>query len=121
MLCGLVHHFVETPALAPPATADDMVVYVLQQARSLVARPLGWCQRRWSQHYLLFSRYCVLGALDQASDGNKGAFEAAMGLFADAIQMPRGMIASWNDADYRKKREVLRAFDQAIALAREQS
>lgn len=95
-------------------------VQVLTKARALIKH--GWCREyvavtRAGDCVIPPSRgavkFCPIGAIMQAGGA---AFGVERQFFRRAIGGET--IAEWNDAQSRRKRDVLAAFDRAIKLAR---
>jgi hypothetical protein len=79
----------------------------LMAARALVER--GWCQGISHDNTGSVDKYCVLGAIDQASSGDSSEAKFALRKVVGGIYL-----ADWNDAPERTKADVLAAFDRAI-------
>jgi hypothetical protein len=88
---------------------------LLGRARSLIERPDRWVQGAYQNYY----GYCAIGALHAAWRWQKeaGGYEVAYGLLRDVATV-RGFsgIVAMNDGSLHK--DVLRAFDEAIAAAK---
>jgi len=99
------------------AAEPAVVKRILQTARKLVAR--GWTGGAVERGYVfgLYKQYCAMGALRMAGDGDSRKGEVSPPTLAAIIAMQDqvGNISYWNDAENRKKRDVLSAFDRAIA------
>lgn len=96
------------------------VLQVLRKARARVAR--GWCQRDLAKTKggrscnptdKEAARFCAYGALDSLG------YDTADATLVLRTFVPRGHIASFNDAPGRKKSEVVALFDKAIAKVKQ--
>ena len=102
-----------------------MLVDVLKIARDLINR--GWCQRHyvvtpdgraysgvrcvdWKTLQPEGCKFCALGALYAACDGEDDAHQAAQ-LIREKIGLS---VTAWNDDVDRTKEEVLQVFDAVI-------
>jgi hypothetical protein len=106
-----------TAALHALARCDHAaaVAQLLQEAKTLIEDPRKWTQRRY---WTFFGRRCAVGALRAAASGMidpEIAWSAHRLLSQVARSRGFGSIEEMNDRS--SHREVLRAFDNAIALA----
>jgi hypothetical protein len=92
-------------------------VQVLRKARRLIKR--GWCKgimRRY--RYGKVVGHCALGAIVDAIGSPYGPkHNDAVGRFENVIRT-NSSITTWNDSPFRRKAEVLAAFDRAIKACR---
>lgn len=104
----------------------EMVVKILEGAKAKLKKRKGWVQG--SNHMIDggVDRYCSRGAVDAAMRDLQSYAgvqrDLALGALSECI--PRDAngwavsIVSYNDAPKRKKKEILRMFDCAIAAVR---
>ncbi len=84
---------------------------VLIEARALIARRGGWVQGGYNPEK---GRYCMTGALWRVI-GEYPVHHPAYALLGEVVG--RSFLSGWNDEPIRRKSQVLRAFDEAIAKA----
>lgn len=115
---------------APPAVEvvapDSDAVRVLLRARRLIEH--GWTKGTYARFLWIFpvpetapiaTQFCTIGAIRRAAIVEDVHRRDALNLFNSVI--PNFGIVEWNDIECRRKRAVLRGFDRAIALGRQQS
>lgn len=94
-------------------TADD-----LRAARALLAKPRGW-HRGWFTNG--HGGFCAAGAIHMVCSGSASLAKVAGTARAKRAKaalkkiVNEPMLGPWNDAEGRTKRQVLSAFDRAIA------
>lgn len=94
---------------------DTSVVLHLQMARALLSKRANWCKNAEVEmnakgHY----SYCAVGALKQFSHIG---YSTICYLDAASQKMGYPSIVYFNDLPATKHRQILKAFDIAIALA----
>jgi hypothetical protein len=101
----------------------DTQVLILLDARALLARRGGWCQRANHENKNGIDRYCMLGAIQVAACRNttpstyKSEGKAVINAVMRAIGEDRWGATSliiWNDARNRRKQQVLKILDRAM-------
>jgi hypothetical protein len=89
---------------------------VLRAARKMIAKPEQWCQE-YMYSPLDDGSMCSLGAIHYAAKGDHTSYSVGRAILALVLGGPSVDVAEWNDDPYRTHREVISAFDDAIALA----
>lgn len=104
---------------------------ILNEAYKLLSRPKGWCKGSYAKNVageLTYPQspyavsFCSAGAIKHCAKADYAKECAARGYLIRVIS-PRGpydgvSIGDWNDKKSRTKKQVLNAFDKAIALAK---
>ena len=94
------------------------VVTALKRARALIARKNGWIQNDYSKKVGRTQAYCALGALGKVASGT--VYLDARSFLSGSL-LSSSAIATWNDTPGRTQKQVIRAFDRAIARAEKQA
>jgi len=97
---------------------ESIEVEVFKKAKSLIKK--GWCQRAFVKKGLFRVRYCVVSAIGHATSNYDGQY---FRIFINSNDLSSygnsdQVIWQWNDQRGRTKKEVLKAFDNAIDYAR---
>lgn len=95
------------------------VLFALQDARALLARPYGWIKGRSSYPSVKTDNgfsYCMLGSIDAVTD--HAAVRQVREMVRLALPEPEVQISTFNDRRETHKKDVLAVFDRAIALAK---
>lgn len=101
-------------------------VEALKKARELIARPYGWTKGRFKRTYpKRGTQYCLLGAVRQISgykrtdEPHKPTMQNLEIRLEQCIYKNYGIhgVATFNDAQGRKKKDVLKVLDCAIKSA----
>lgn len=115
---------------AKKVVPTNEVLHVLREARELLARKNGWCQRRYARRMSTGTAveirrednpdkvaFCMLGAVLWV--GNPGSDVAVAAEHVLEAALPKRYrspcIASYNDAKKRTQEQVLAVYDKAIA------
>lgn len=101
---------------------------ILKRARKLIEKPGSWCQLAEARTRdgesiscgdSMATQFCALGAIWRATGQNDDAptkfLREAVGA-RYTLAGPKS-VANWNDAPRRTHKQILKAFDKAIALA----
>jgi hypothetical protein len=101
---------------------DLSVVDTLILAKALVEE--GWCQGHLRKRYPGKVRHCALGAVMYSSNENTVLYSRVTMELGNSIGIKykewntmASAIVQWNDSIFRRKKQVVRAFDKAIELA----
>ena len=106
----------------------DEVLSILRGTRTLLSRPYGWMKRMLSgpaSRRVDTIAYCLVGSISVIGTGRVGYLDSDDDTYRASIKAGQAVaeaagltsyldIAEWNDAEKRKKKEVLAVLDKAI-------
>lgn len=106
--------------MATRVTKKSGPVTVLKRARELIAD--GWIKGDFNAEKNGKQHFCAIGAVQHAAGQTDkwGMEDEVTALLEQSLrgESANGDVISFNDADHRRKKDVLKLFDRAIALAK---
>lgn len=95
---------------------------ILRKSKALIQQ--GWVKGEPQRECNGTVCYCTTGAVDAVVGVRNELYDRTINLLGDVIRPVRDgygnrrhLIQEWNDAEHRRKHDVLKAFDRAIARA----